>query len=562
MKNTTVQENEPRTRQLVALLNTVQPPEKSAQEWIVFENRLFAELDDLQRKRVRDAFIIPGIASFFWFLRKPLPIAVLSLLLALGTATFIIMMKRPNETVVTASEKALLNVKKGDVFATNASDGLFAGLTPNTGFYLYKNSLARIQASEAGNTIVRIDSGEAVFTVAKLNAQQKFCVLTPNAECVIVGTKFSVAVNKKNGTSFPSTELTVLSGIVEIRSLVSPVTSEQVEGGSAVLVCGTTIKKYPAQSAMARLSEIVWNLQGSLGLAQTSGPFPLPSETAPAMQPVPTAPQKPLAQGQIQIPVPLQTESSAQPILPVFISREALLENPEYLMACNDIKNGNYSNALKTLQALDDRTDITRAAGDEILEKISLCYRGMGDFASVVTVLRYVEKNTANMVKKDNVLWETALIEASNLKNYTHAEKDLKQYISQYKNGLWIHEAYIKLAEIQYLMKNPQAAVETYSEYIDRFPGNPIIDKAIYNMAYLMGSELYDCKAAIKCYEQLQQSFPESRFLENSIFWQADCLNRLGQFNEARKEYQRYIQLFPEGRWSPAARERLAGIGQ
>jgi len=32
--------------------------------------------------------------------------------------------------------------------------------------------------------------------------------------------------------------------------------------------------------------------------------------------------------------------------------------------------------------------------------------------------------------------------------------------------------------------------------------------------------------------------------------------------NEARREYERYVQLFPKGRWADAAKERLAAIGQ
>ncbi|OGK00532.1 MAG: hypothetical protein A2487_13645 [Candidatus Raymondbacteria bacterium RifOxyC12_full_50_8] len=53
------------------------------------------------------------------------------------------------------------------------------------------------------------------------------------------------------------------------------------------------------------------------------------------------------------------------------------------------------------------------------------------------------------------------------LHKYSETEKDLKNYIHTYPAGLWIHEAYMKLAELQFLLKNPTAAIETYSNYLN-----------------------------------------------------------------------------------------------
>jgi len=192
------------------------------------------------------------------------------------------------------------------------------------------------------------------------------------------------------------------------------------------------------------------------------------------------------------------------------------------------------------------------------MEKKAGCSRVLGDFTGCVSTLMAIYNATPSPVKRDNLLWEIAGIKASNLGQYREAAADLQSYIATFRNGVWIQEANVKLAEIQYLLKQPEAAAATYSAFIKAFPESPLMDKALYNVAYIQGHDLKDCASANQYYNKLESGYAGSAYLQDAVFWHADCLMQLGEKEAAREKYGLYLTRFPDGRWKEAAAERIA----
>jgi len=234
------------------------------------------------------------------------------------------------------------------------------------------------------------------------------------------------------------------------------------------------------------------------------------------------------------------------------------LKTAAYQIALDKMENGENNQALSMFNELLADNDISSDTKLKILEKKATCFRSLGDFSGCINTLMSIYGSASSPVKRDNLLWEIAGIKASNMGLYRDAAIDLKTYIKTFKEGVWVQEAYIKLAEIEYLLKEPDSAVASYSIFVQQYPESPLMDKALYNIAYIEGHDLKDCASASKRYYKLESEFPNSPYLQDAIFWHADCLLQLGENVKAREQYGMYLKLFPQGRWKDAAMERMA----
>jgi TolA-binding protein len=471
--------------------------------------------------------------------------------------------------------------------------------------------------------MLMLNQGRLLAKVSKRAPGQSFIVVTPNAVCEVVGTRFEVSVAPHAGIL--TTSLSVLKGRVNLSSRYHKSVRKAVAAGRSAALSGEDMffareGESDVQKLEMDMADLSLPVESAGDAARPMGTLSITSDppgaytfiNGRAVGQTPLVLEKPSDTYQIALALPgyavyeqslrvgrnkgAETHASLEKIKylkflkSIMIAREGLREPvpqekapapvPQVIPAVpivqaaggsplaqslfadavSKLESGDFGGALNAFEYLKSTESDNIEAKLQVMDKIARCYRALNNFSACVQVLDEMYRISKNHVKKDNLLWEIADIRASRLGQYEAAEKDLLLYVKECPGGFWIHEAYIKLAEIQYLLKKAKAAAATYTAYIEKYPQNRSIDKAYYNLAYILGHDLNDCGRAVVWYRKLLAGHPQSPFVEDAVFWKADCLARLNKKEEAKAEYLNYLARFPNGRWKDATREKLADL--
>jgi tetratricopeptide (TPR) repeat protein len=554
-----------------------------------------------------------GAAALFTLARRapaPEPLANARVVQMQGSAEFIPAADKEITEGWTAL-KTLQAVPEKAGYRVSGNDYLSIQLDAGTCVKLCENGVLMVDELKPSCISLSLENGSLLVAVSSRAKGQTFTVSTPNAVCSVVGTRFKVEVQAAPAGKPSSTLLTVMEGKVRFTGRNEAGPGVMVLAGEAALRKGETTES-PAPST--RVSELLLETArlapaapSAAEVARLAGILSVTSEPAgaevivngriegrtPLMLEQPVGPSrvalqspgfasveqrievKPQALGALHLTMErikalklfkgLIEQETALPVLPA-ISTERAQTGPEadvlssgiYQLALDMMEKGETVQAVALLDELLADKDTPAETRVKIMEKKAGCSRILGDFTGCVSTLMAIYNATPSPVKRDNLLWEIASIKASNLGQYREAAGDLQNYIATFKKGVWIQEANIKLAEIQYLLKQPEAATATYSAFIKAYPESPLLDKALYNVAYIQGHDLKDCASANQCYNRLESDFTGSPYLQDAVFWHADCLVQLGQIDKARDKYRLYLKNFPDGRWRDAAMERIS----
>ncbi|OGS37626.1 MAG: hypothetical protein A2293_16505 [Elusimicrobia bacterium RIFOXYB2_FULL_49_7] len=506
-------------------------------------------------------------------------------------------------------------ISKGLSFRLPKQGDLAVCLDSSTGWRLLENSHLSIVRSDQKQIELYLGKGTIFCKVAKRKPGERFIVTTPNAICEVVGTRFKVEATEVEGK--PYTLLTVIEGVVAMRRLSDkgpglmvaahtmaaiqgdrPFTSPSIDSASLQREMAL-LEAMPNPAAEKRTSGFLQISSEPVGATvmingKPSGHTPFSIEKSAGEQTLSvTSPGytgwhrtlqltknstlnehvvlqkitflKLLKNMNTPTPLPLLEELYAENTDPTQFTSDqpgnASLLCREYQVGLDKIQIGNYSVALSTFETLRQKGLRLPADRIQLLEQIARCYRGLNDYSSCLATLSEIFNLTENPVKKDNLLWEMASLRAFYLSDYAAVEKDLNDYISLFPQGLWIQEARLRLAEIRYLLRKPMEAAEAYESYLAGAPEGTASEKAMYNLAFLLSHDLNNCEEAIRWYGRQMADYPGGLFLEDAIFWRADCLERLDRRADATREYQHYLSAYPNGRWKNATMERLENIG-
>ncbi len=230
---------------------------------------------------------------------------------------------------------------------------------------------------------------------------------------------------------------------------------------------------------------------------------------------------------------------------------------PEYKRAQAALRGGNHEQALRILDNLSRRDDMAGEGRMKLLEEMSRALEKQGRYEQLLSVLERMYAHAESDVKRDNLLWRIASVRRHDLGDLHGAEMDLVAYLIAQPDGIWIDEAYLGLAQIQYRLGKYDAAARTYRKLIDRAPSEAYMEQAMFALAHILTHELDNCRRGLPWYSRLLDEYDGSPYMERALFWKAECLRRLGQVREAREAYRRYLSLFPGGRWIRTARAQL-----
>jgi tetratricopeptide (TPR) repeat protein len=115
-------------------------------------------------------------------------------------------------------------------------------------------------------------------------------------------------------------------------------------------------------------------------------------------------------------------------------------------------------------------------------------------------------------------------------------------------------------ARAEMLAWDPESAIDTLNRLIEHRPDDPEV-LADLGMAYALRAEAadraVDYNRAIDYLSRALKISPES---QTATFNRALVYERMNQYDEAAREWQRYLTLDPSGAWADEAKSQLAEI--
>lgn len=510
-------------------------------------------------------------------------------------------------------------VFKNQVFETKADATLSVRLDKGTCVILSGNTTLSITEATTSRIGLFLHTGSILSAVSKRTKDQTFSILTPDACCNVIGTIFSVCVSPDAATGTSVTDLTVIEGSVAIAEQKNLGRATVAQSGQTVSVRNMTLDTAGSVTNNAvsshALNLLRLSVEMSVDSIKATGLMNVTSSPEGAdifiqgknMGKTPQVIRYPAGTYSVTLTHPLcrpweqsvtvnklATEfvaaqlSSLEPVVsdqPAAVDQNlrtqkragsfhkktirpsdsdtltkdfGFITNPAFVEALVQMSSGEYQKAVRILDSLRNLPEISVTDKIRIMSKIAACYKEMGNFEQKLKTLTDKYKASVSAVEKGNLLWEIINVKANCLEDYTGAEQDILTYIKTFRDGSWIESAYAKLGEIQYITGKYSKAIGTFKYHISLFKYSKTVEKSMYMIANIMRMDINDYSQAIVWYTKLLAEYPQSDYFENALVERAECYEKEKQFENARSDYQTYLERFPQGRLRVLCSGRLA----
>jgi tetratricopeptide (TPR) repeat protein len=480
---------------------------------------------------------------------------------------------------------------KNFTFKTLENSSFIMQLDQGSVIELFQNSIASIKEIGRRHIVFALDEGSVLVKVSKRSKGQKFIISTPSASCTVVGTIFKVDVRNSPAANGMQTALTVYEGKVKFatdKQIVYVGTgqtcllkntaigairaiSEHETPIKDISVLELLVKHGNSPEAHYGLIDVTTQPDQALVIIDDSlsGKTPLLARKSIGRHSLLitasgyTAFEKTVDIGKDSVSHVSECLKKApgndkvslhlvkHVVSPVVVQPEStLVAVPEYVEAMVQLTIGEYQKAVGILDSLKNSQPIDMKSRMSIMIKINNCYAKLGDFRKALERLEGKYEKSTSTTDKVSLLWEMANMKANCMGDYQGAEMALVELLVIDPTGIRAHDAYGKLAEIQYMLNKFESAAVTYKEHIKKFPIDPDMDKSLFSLANIIDNDMHNYKDALALYSKLMKTYPHSSYFNASLFARAECLLKLGKTAEARNDLKKYLKEAPEGIWS------------
>ena len=551
--------------------------------------------------------LLIGVGSFFYADRfSPKPLVHSKILGANGDITF----KTPEQDHLLFQNQS---------FETAENATLIVQIDKESNFILSEKSRLTINKANSRDIEFYLHKGNLLASVSKRRRNQSFTIVTPDAACKVVGTIFSIAVHTDNDNR-STTNLTVMEGTVAIADQKDPIINKHVESGQTVSLQNSILSETQQVSDNQKSNHSISLLRLALEMSKEetvpTGLIDIKSNPPNAkvfIQDVyigttPMALKYPAGTYNLKLSLPgfdtwhekitlkrlhssFVSASFAKPIIeissqPIVLAKRikrkpykylaqtkpteqkvdaalptkdfGFIMNPAFVEALIQMNIGEYQKALVILDSLKELPQISTTEKIRIMNKISECYKGVGNFQITLENLTNRYNKAKDKIEKSNLLWEIINVKSNCLQDYDGAEKDISTYIKLYPDGVWIESAYAKVGEIQYITGKYSKAIGTFRYHINLFKSSNLVENSIYTLANILRMDVKEYKMALKWYTKLLKEYTSSKYYGNALFERAECYEKLKLKIKARNDYKKYLELFPEGHLKTLCLARLS----
>ncbi|MBN1757243.1 MAG: tetratricopeptide repeat protein [Chitinispirillaceae bacterium] len=589
-----------RQKKLVQLLQSVPVPPVSDDEWQQIHDNVLASVQVLPKQKNLVPFPISTASVFTGSAAR----AVAALVLCTVTVLGIVMLYRSKAapaypTIQTAADQqsgtsgdalaAVLNTstspKKrilypGNTVSTDAASSLRISLDKKSTIHLEKNSRLKVTQFTREKSVYSLEQGQLAASISKRKPGQLLRIETPNAFCEVIGTRFNVTTDHDTYLKRHITTLTVEEGTVRFGTAEKSIA---VRAGNAIALIGDSLGTIFTSDDPEFRHLLEKTGEGPLNVVSTppgarlfidgnetgrtpySGLQPFGNHTVSCIMEgyTPWNDTCTIAgHSGLQLEIHLSS-TTGSPEIPA--DRKTVEPQGKYssLLATAHglLLDGKYKEALRLLAPVAENGKVPPVERAAAISKMSLCYRHSGDYTTAAEMLTRIIDGDFPDAQRSNALFERASIYMNNLKKTEYALADYHRYTKQYGDGIWSNEATYSIAELAFGKGAYDEARNAYQRLCESpRQSNAIYEKSLYSLGFIYANYLSDYSRAINLFNRLQLEFPDSRFLEDALFWSAECCMRDGFPDRAITGYGTYQKRFPNGKWKAEVGKRLKQI--
>jgi TolA-binding protein len=136
----------------------------------------------------------------------------------------------------------------------------------------------------------------------------------------------------------------------------------------------------------------------------------------------------------------------------------------------------------------------------------------------------------------------------SSLREPTKALDAFKELIRKYPQHKYISYAFLSSGWIYLAQKDYEEAGKAFSQAIKYTPSS---NQSLLSLSYyLKGAALYSAGKFIpasQSFKELREKVETTLLADKAIFWEAECHYNLGDYANAQRLYETYLQSFPSG---------------
>lgn len=246
---------------------------------------------------------------------------------------------------------------------------------------------------------------------------------------------------------------------------------------------------------------------------------------------------------------------SKDPVTPI-TSKETILKGDALKTTSALMESGNLDDAIKELRKIHSTSDLPKNIRIKALQKEAHCWKMKQNYSQAIKTLQQVLNQADSENQKEYALFQIASLQRNEIHDFNSAILSLKQYLSDFPQGIWAEEACITLAELYQLQKHYSKASELYQKFISQYPKSIRLESVLYSLARIYSRDMQDCNKALSVYSQIESQYPNSNFAEDALFWKAECLFQLKRISQSVSAYKQYLTRYPDGKWVTEAQIR------
>ena len=231
------------------------------------------------------------------------------------------------------------------------------------------------------------------------------------------------------------------------------------------------------------------------------------------------------------------------------VGRSAYGAKMLYLTASLLVENKDYANTVKFLDEALAHPSVSEELKEEIMmKKASVLFSQGKKEVSLDELKKILNTPAANRPKLYLELAKT-------LRGMNRAEEALTYYqnlLQEHADTEYAKEALYQLSLLCLEVKDPQAAYDNFTLYLDRFPKDEAAPRALLQMTQI-DLDYKRFKEATQNAKRFLKDYPDSEYLDIAYYKWGVAMTGLKNFVEAREAFQKITSSFPDSQLFPEA---------
>lgn len=139
-------------------------------------------------------------------------------------------------------------------------------------------------------------------------------------------------------------------------------------------------------------------------------------------------------------------------------------------------------------------------------------------------------------------------LSVQHLNNPQRAIREYAKLVDQYPNSRRAAEAQLKIGKAyQTLLNKPEEAISAYRKLVQgQFAPTKLGAEALFRIGRIYCSELHDYRKASDAFQVFLRDYPTYWKLPAVVYWQGICHEQLGDYDNAIRDFEMFVQIYPD----------------